>query len=53
MDSNNFVVAIKHNPYSGNFFIDFSDERGVIISCKVTEGVATGLAKHLGLKITI
>ncbi len=52
MENKNLIVAIKHNSFSGNFFIDFSNESGCIISVKIAEGVAVSVAKELGLKIT-
>ncbi len=53
MQSKQLVVAIKHSQLSGNFFIDFSNEAGYIVSVKIAEGVAISLAKELGLKIMI
>jgi hypothetical protein len=51
MEQQSFIVAIKHNPYSGHFFIDFSNEEKYIVSIKVTEGQALSIARDLGLKI--
>lgn len=53
MESKKFIIGIAYHPHSGNFFIDFSNENGCIISVKVSEGVAVSLAKELGLKILI
>jgi hypothetical protein len=51
MEQANFIVAIKHNPYSGNFYVDLSTEEKYIVSIKVTEGQANSIATLLGLKI--
>ena len=53
MESKNLIVAIKHAPHTGNFFIDFSNEAGYIVSVKISQGVAESISKELGLKITI
>lgn len=53
MENKNLIVAIKHAPHTGNFFIDLSNEDGYIVSVKITQGIAESLAKELGLKITI
>lgn len=53
MESKSLIVAIKHAPHTGNFFIDLSNEGGYIVSVKITQNVAESLAKELGLKITI
>jgi hypothetical protein len=50
MEESNFTVAIRYNPYSGHFFIDFTNEKGYV-SVLVSEGVALGTAKNLGLKV--
>lgn len=46
-----FIVAIKYNDRTNKFFIDFSNESGVIISVLITEGVAVGLSSSMNLKI--
>jgi hypothetical protein len=51
MEQESFIISISFNPYSGHFFIDFKTEDKYLISQKVTEGQAKGLAKALGLKI--
>lgn len=53
MKEKSLIVAIKYSEHSGHFFIDFSNEQGYIISAKITQVVAEGLSKSLGLKITI
>lgn len=53
MENKNLIVGIGHNPASGNFFIDFSNENGVIISVKISQGIAESLSRELGLKILI
>lgn len=53
MESKKLIVAIKHAPHTGNFFIDLSNEEVYIVSVKITQAVAENLAKELGLKITI
>ena len=53
MESKNLIVAIKHAPHSGNFFIDLSNETGYVVSVKISQGVAESLSKELGLKIII
>ena len=44
-------VSIWYSNASGGHFIDFSDDKGYIISCKVFEKVALRIADALGLKI--
>ena len=53
MEEKNLIVAIKHSPHSGNFFIDLSNEFGYIVSVKISQVVAESLSKELGLKIMI
>ena len=51
-ESKKLIVAIKYSEHSNSFFIDFSDENGYIVSAKITQIVAEGLSKDLGIKIT-
>lgn len=46
------IVAIKYSEHTNSFFIDFSNAQGCIISAKITQIVAEGLSKSLGIKIT-
>lgn len=46
------TVDICYHEHSGNFFMNYSNESGVIISQKLTEPIAISLAKHLGIIIT-
>ena len=51
MNETRLIVAIKYNYTSKNFFIDFFDDDGYLISVLITEGIAKSLSKCLGLKI--
>lgn len=46
-----FIIELQYNAVTDHYFIDFLDERGVVISCLVTAGVARGLSRSLDLKI--
>ena len=48
----NCTVALIYHSHTGHFFVEFSNESGVIISLKISEGEATGLSRSLNIKIT-
>jgi len=46
-------VELSHNPYSGNFFIDFWDDGKCLGSVKITEQQAHWYSIVLQIKITV
>lgn len=52
MDKITVTVSICFHEHSGNFFVEYANENGILISQKVTEPIAFALAKHLGIIVT-
>lgn len=50
-EKKDFQVALAYNPTTNKFFIDFIDERGVLISVLITQNVAENLSRTMELKI--
>jgi hypothetical protein len=50
-DQTQLTIGLAYHDHSGNFFVDFSNEKGILISLKISEAEALGLSKQLNLKI--
>lgn len=50
--SDSFDIDIIYNEYSGSFLINFNKNGKYIVSQKVTEAQAIGIARDLKLKIS-
>lgn len=50
-EKKSLIVDMSYHEHSGNFFINFSDEAGCIVSVRVTENQAMFYSNQLGIKV--
>lgn len=46
-----FNIGLVFHEHTNHFFVVFADQRGDVISLKISEGESNGLSKDLNIKI--